>query len=181
MGKDINRVIRIPEGIEVEFNMPTVRVRLNGKEQIKKIPHSKKIKILKEGNEIKIIGKNPTRRETALAGTIAAHIKNTIKGISEGFTYQLEICNVHFPMNVKIEGNNLLIKNFLGEKKDRTASILSGVEATLKGNMIELKSSDKELVGQTSANIEKATRVRNRDRRVFQDGIYIIQKAGEMI
>jgi large subunit ribosomal protein L6 len=36
---------------------------------------------------------------------------------------------------------------------------------------------DKELVGTTAARIERATHVRNRDPRVFQDGIYIIEKA----
>ena len=35
---------------------------------------------------------------------------------------------------------------------------------------------DKEKVGQTSANIERCTTVKNRDRRVFQDGIYLLEK-----
>ena len=35
---------------------------------------------------------------------------------------------------------------------------------------------DKELVGSTASNIEKATRIRDRDPRVFQDGIYIVAR-----
>ena len=35
---------------------------------------------------------------------------------------------------------------------------------------------DKEAVGQTAANIERCTTVKGRDRRVFQDGIYLLSK-----
>ena len=38
---------------------------------------------------------------------------------------------------------------------------------------------DREKVGQTAANIERACKIRKRDRRVFQDGIYIVSKDGE--
>ena len=40
---------------------------------------------------------------------------------------------------------------------------------TIEGNNIED-------VGQTAGNLEKATIVKGRDTRVFQDGIYIISK-----
>ncbi len=72
--------------------------------------------------------------------------------------------------------NILLIKNFLGEKKPRVAKILPGVEVNIEKNIITISSPNKELAGQTSANFEKATHVRNRDRRKFQDGIFIIKK-----
>ena len=38
---------------------------------------------------------------------------------------------------------------------------------------------DREKVGQTAAIIERACRVTGRDRRVFQDGIYIVSKGAE--
>ena len=55
--------------------------------------------------------------------------------------------------------------------------ILQGVDVKIK-NKVELVVSgiDKELVGQTAANIERCATVKNRDRRVFQDGIYLLSK-----
>jgi large subunit ribosomal protein L6 len=66
----------------------------------------------------------------------------------------------------------------LGEKIPRYANIISGVEINVKGQEITITSHDIEAAGQTAANIEKATKVRNRDRRIFQDGIYIVEKPG---
>ena len=56
--------------------------------------------------------------------------------------------------------------------------ILEGVSVEIKGDEVIVKGIDKEKVGQTVANIERATAVKNRDIRVFQDGIYRISKGG---
>jgi large subunit ribosomal protein L6 len=81
-------------------------------------------------------------------------------------------------MILKLDKNKLIISNFLGEKVSRHATILPNVDVQIKGAKITITSNDKEAAGQTAANIEKASIVRNRDRRVFQDGIYIIEKPG---
>lgn len=105
-----------------------------------------------------------------------AHIKNMFNGLTKKHTYILEACNVHFPMNLKIEGNKLVINNFLGEKTPRYAEILPNVDVKIKGQEIIISALDKEEAGQTAANFEEATKIKNRDRRVFQDGIYLVKK-----
>ncbi len=80
-------------------------------------------------------------------------------------------------MTLKIDGSRLLINNFLGEKTARIAKILPEVVIEIKGQKITITSANKDAAGQTAANVEKATKIRNRDRRVFQDGIYITEKA----
>ena len=44
---------------------------------------------------------------------------------------------------------------------------------------ITIESPDKELAGNTASQLELLTAVKNRDLRVFQDGIYIVNKAGK--
>ena len=131
-----------------------------------------------EGNKIILDSKKASKREKKMFGTMKAHINNMIKGLTEGFKYKLQIANVHFPMNVSHnkENNEIIIKNFLGEKQDRIVKLVEGVDVKIDKETIELESIDIEKAGQCAANIEKGARVRNKDRRIFQDGIFIIEK-----
>lgn len=177
MKKDIAKIIELPEGFQAEVKADEVSIKANGKENKKRFD-LKGAKISKEGNTIKITFKKATKKESKLIGTAAAHIRNMINGLKEDWAYQLEICNVHFPVTVKVEGNKLNIKNFLGEIIDRQAVILPNVKVEVKGNTITVSSPDRDAAGQTAANIEKSTKIRLRDRRIFQDGIFITEKAG---
>ena len=56
------------------------------------------------------------------------------------------------------------------------AKLPAGVTAEAKKDEIVITGLDKELVGQACGNIENVTRVTGRDKRVFQDGIYILGK-----
>jgi large subunit ribosomal protein L6 len=178
MKKDINEVIEVPQGITVDLKSNQITMKLNGKEVTKKFLENDRISLKLEGNQIKISSKKATKRELKLINSLIAHIKNIIAGLKEEYSYTLEICNVHFPTTVKVDGNTLRIKNFLGEKIDRVAQILPNVKVTVKGTSIEVVSPDVEAAGQTAANFEIATKIRNRDRRVFQDGIFITSKPG---
>jgi large subunit ribosomal protein L6 len=84
-------------------------------------------------------------------------------------------------MTSKLEGNSFELKNFLGGKKIRKAEIPQGVDVKINGDIIELSSRDIELVGMTATRMEQLTRVTKRDRRVFQDGIFITEKAGNVL
>jgi len=79
---------------------------------------------------------------------------------------------MHFPFKVEISGNEITINNFLGEKIPRKAKIVDGCKVEIKGDEISVSGINKESVGLTAARLEIATKVKNRDRRVFQDGIF---------
>lgn len=134
-----------------------------------------------EGNEIVFDCKKGNKNNLKQIKSQMAHLRNLFLGLDKKYTYALEACNVHFPMTLKIDKNKLLINNFLGEKVPRSAKILPNVDVQIKGVKITITSHDKEAAGQTAANFEKATIVRNRDRRIFQDGIYIVEKPGREI
>lgn len=180
---DIEEKVTMPEGIEVEVKGVVVTAKKGELENTKKFDLGNKIHVEKKDSEIIVNVKKSTKRERKMIGTIKAHIKNMIKGLEEPFVYELEICHVHFPMTVTVKEaeKEVEIKNFLGETKPRTAKIIEGVSVKIEGNKITVESHDIEKAGQTAANLEKATSINNKDRRKFQDGLFITSKAGKEI
>ena len=112
-----------------------------------------------------------------MINTFKAHLIHMIVGSMEGHVYKLKICSGHFPMTVAMKGDTLEVKNFLGEAHPRTLKIKQGADVKVNGEEIVVESPDKEIAGQTAADIEQLTRITNRDRRIFQDGIYIVEKS----
>jgi large subunit ribosomal protein L6 len=117
------------------------------------------------------------KRSQALLKTWAAHVRNLGGGLTLGVEARLKVVAAHFPMKVQVRGEELLIENFLGEKHPRSSRLLPGTKAQVEGDIVTLTGHDVEQVGQSAANIERATRIRDYDPRVFQDGIYLIERA----
>ena len=117
------------------------------------------------------------KRVVAMVGTLASHIRNMCRGVSNGYEYRMKVVFSHFPIQLKLQGTTLVIDNFLGEKQSLFARIEPGVVAQFGNDAVTLSGIDKEKVGNSAANIDHATRIRNRDPRVFQDGIYIVERA----
>lgn len=178
--KDYSVQIEVPTEIETNITNNLVSMKRNGKET-KKIMN-KLIQVTKEGNNIKVETKNAGRREKREFGTVKSHIKNMIEGLMNGYEYDLEICIVHFPMTVTFDKakKEFIIKNLLGEKSPRIIGVGGDVEVEIKAPMIKIKSHDLEAAGQTAANLEKISKIRNRDRNKFQDGIFITKKPGKV-
>ncbi len=176
--KKLYEEIEIPEGINVAIEDERLVMKRDDTELKRVLNPLIGLKV--EERKIIVKARKMTRRERKVFGTFKAHIKNMIKGLTEGFRYELQIANVHFPMTAHYdkENNELIVKNFLGEKKDRRIKLVEGVNIKVDKNVIEINSPDIEKAGQTAANIEKGTRVRGKDRRIFQDGIFIVEKPG---
>ena len=175
---EIKELITPPENVEFTVDKNIVTVKGLKGELSKNLTYPK-ISITLKNNTIEIAcSDKPKRKEKALIGTYRAHLTNMIKGVSEGFTYTMKTVYSHFPIKTAVENQEFLIHNFLGERSPRRAEILENVTVETKGDYVTVTGIDKEKVGQTAANIERATKVKKRDIRVFQDGVYIITKGG---
>jgi large subunit ribosomal protein L6 len=120
----------------------------------------------------------PNRRHAqALLKTWAAHVRNLAGGLTLGVEARMKVVAAHFPMKVQVRGEELVIENFLGEKYPRTTRLVAGTKASVEGEFVVLSGHDVEQVGQSAANIERVTHIRDYDPRVFQDGIYLIERA----
>ncbi len=168
--------VEIPENVNVTVDGLKVVVEGPKGRLERDFSHARGVKIYKTDNKVVVETFFANRKKKALVGTIASHIENMIRGVTKGYRYKLKIIYSHFPITVEVDNANRIvrIKNFLGERSDRIARIIGDdVKVTVKGEDVIVEGIDIEHVGQTAANIELATKVKGKDRRVFADGIYI--------
>lgn len=178
--EELKESVSIPEGVTVIVDKNVVTVQ-GPKGTIAKPLVSKRVIITLENNEIIFLAKNATKNQKKLLYTFRSIVNNMIKGVTEGYVYKLKICSGHFPMNVSLKGNKIEIKNFIGEAVPRVAVIKEGAEVKIEGDIIQVSGIDKELVGQAAGLIENLTKRPGFDTRIFQDGIYIIEKDGKKL
>lgn len=176
--KKMEEEVEIPAGVDAVVEKSLVKVKGPKGESKRDFRHPR-VTLVKKDNKIFLSSENATKKEKKMIGSFKAHLKNMMKGAKEGHVYRLRICSGHFPMNVSISGNDFTVKNFLGEKIPRTLKLKEGAKVKIDGTEITVEGANKEIAGQTAADIETLTIIKGRDRRVFQDGIYIINKDGK--
>jgi len=167
--------VEIPEGVDGTLEGRIVTIKGEKGELVRDFSHAP-ITIQLEGKTVTVQASWPRKKEAALVGTVRSHIQNMIKGVTTGFTYKLKIVFSHFPITVKIKEKALTIENFTGERNPRKAKIMGETKVTVKGDDVIVQGINLEDVSQTAANIQNATKIRNKDPRVFLDGIYVYEK-----
>lgn len=177
MKEEITETVEIPEGVQASVEGRTVTVQGEKGSISREFPHPQ-VDITTDG-EITLHCKKGSNRERTIIKSYTSHLRNMVEGVVEGHHYELKVCSGHFPMNVSLQGDTLEVKNFLGEKQPRTLPVLEGVDVKVEDDTITVDAVDKELAGQMAANIERLTRITNKDRRIFQDGIYMTIKDGK--
>jgi len=174
--------IEIPEKINVEVNERKIIVKGpkgNVEKDFDDPRYNKSIQIKKEDSSLIISSQSDKRKTKAMIGTIKAHVRNMVNGVTTGYKYTMKIIYSHFPISISVQGDKVQIKNFLGEKGSRYASIIGNSTVKIGKDEVVVTGINIEDVSQTAANIENVCHISRKDRRIFQDGIYISTKTLE--
>jgi large subunit ribosomal protein L6 len=170
--KNLREIIAIQDGVTVEISGKNIKLSKSGKTIEKNLP----VNVKKQESNLVIEKDKATKKDKKLIKTAKSHLIKALSGLDNKYVYKMQVCAVHFPITAEVKGKEVIIKNFLGEVKDRKAAILPGTDVKIQKDIITIESHDKDAAGQTAANIENASRIVKRDRRVFQDGVFIIEK-----
>jgi large subunit ribosomal protein L6 len=144
--------IIIPAGVEVRVQGSEVSVK-GPKGQLTMTTHpaaTVTVGDLEGGKAITIaVGNAQEKKERALWGTTRALIANMIKGVTEGFSKSLEITGVGF--RASVSGKKLMLT--IGFSHDVEFPLPEGIAATVEKNVITVSGIDRQLVGETAAQI----------------------------
>jgi large subunit ribosomal protein L6 len=157
-------MIEIPEGVNVAVDGTKVTVS-GPKGQVQKA-FSPRAAIKVDGNKVDVTAGK------ALKGTVEAVISNMMSGAKDGYEKKMKVLYAHFPVSIEVKGQDIMIKNFLGEREPRRTKLVGDTKVQVKGQSVTVSGADKEAVGQTAANLKNILRIKDKDPRIFQDGIY---------
>lgn len=171
----------IPEGVQLSIDGRKVKAtgpKGTLEEDFSHLP----VQFAVENGTLRVYSRWARKREVALVGTALAHVRNMVRGITSGYTYKLKIVYAHFPVTVKVQDKEkrLTIENFTGEKTPRIVKIVGSAKIKVVGDEVHVQGSNLRDVSQTAANIQTATKIKDKDQRVFLDGIYIFEKSEGM-
>ncbi len=139
--------ITIPQGVEVVFSDSILQVKgPKGELRVKVHPL---VDIEIKDTEAQVSPKDNSRFANALWGTFASHLKNMIKGVTEGFERQLVVEGIGY--KVDVSGNKIVLN--VGFSHPVELEIPADLEVSVDKNTIAVKGIDKQKVGQFASEI----------------------------
>jgi large subunit ribosomal protein L6 len=166
--------IKLPEGVKAEANASSVTTSGKLGANTRKFNSSLlnitagADKIIIDHVKAKKLSDKAANAEKAFSKELA----NDIKGVCDYYELRMKSVHAHFPITVEVKCGAISINNIIGERVPRHAGIAGSTKVEVKGQNVRLYGTSLDDVSQTAANIRKACRMKNKDTRVFQDGIY---------
>ena len=175
--------VEVPENVKVTLKSKVIVVEgKNGR--LERSFKSMPVQIVEERTNNRVSALNiriwfAKSKPSSCINTIATHVRNMITGVSHGFHYVMRFgYNLH-PMQpiAKNDGKTLEVLNYIGRKYKTVVNAAPGVTIST-GNAdskkeIDLEGLDPNQIGLTASLINQKCRPRDKDRRLFRDGIYI--------
>lgn len=163
--------ITLPSGVESSFIDGVLTIKKGSDSLTLNVKPEVEVKI-----EDGVITLTPLKEGTPLWGTYAAHVRNMITGVTEGFKKVLEIEGVGYRAEMK--GNQLVL--MMGFSHPVPMDLPEGIKVEVEKNIVTISGIDKEVVGQFAANIRKVRKPEPyKGKGIRYQGEYIIRKQGK--
>jgi large subunit ribosomal protein L6 len=166
--------VQIPANVEITYADAVLRVK-GPKGELTRAIRSEIAVSIDNGIVSFALAEN-TKTGRALWGTYAAHLRNMIVGVTEGFKKVLEIEGVGY----KAEASNGKIKLNVGFSHPVELVAPKGIEVVNEKNVVTISGIDKDAVGQFAADIRKVKKPEPyKGKGIRYQGEYIIRKQGK--
>jgi len=135
MVKEVARRVEVPEGVQLELDGRTVRVK-GPKGELSRALAYPGIEIQKEDSSLVVISKLDRKQQRAMVGTLAAHIANMIKGVTDGFQYRMKVVYSHFPIQLKASEGEVIIRRQLRKQLKLWRMLISAHTVKVKNTIV---------------------------------------------
>ena len=143
------KVLALPKGVSLIQKDGRFGVKGPKGELSKPLPDG--ITLKTEGERLQVSRADDSRELRAKHGLVRAHLANMIKGVTEGWTRELEINGVGY--RAEVAGDTVTMQ--LGYSHPVVFKLPKGVAAKVDKNRVALTSADRDLLGQTAAKVRE--------------------------
>ncbi|MFH1855511.1 MAG: 50S ribosomal protein L6 [bacterium] len=171
-----NKIIEIPEAVEVSLNGQVLEVKSQDKKILVNLHPL--VEVAVEKDTLKVSRKNELKLAKSIHGLMRSLIYNAIVGVSEGFKKELELVGVGY--RALVERNVLKLKVGYSHEVEITAP--EGIDLEVKKNIISVSGIDKQLVGQIAADIRAVKKPEPyKGKGIKYVGEKVIRKVGKAV
>ncbi len=139
--------VELPQGVTAEISGRTIKI--SGPKGNLSYEFPRQITVEVKENEVLVALKNITKQGSAHFGTTRALIANMVKGVSEGWSKQMELVGTGY--RAEVQGKTLVLT--VGYSHPVKIEAPEGINFKVEKSIVTIEGIDRELVGQIAANI----------------------------
>ena len=139
----------LPKGVTVSATGGKMAVKGPKGELARPVPSGVTLKV--DAGKVVVERADDSRENRAKHGLVRAHLANMVKGVTDGWTRELEINGVGY--RAEVAGDSVTMA--LGYSHPVVFKLPKGVAAKVDKNRIILSGSDRDVLGQTAAKVRE--------------------------